>query len=145
MILCTSLSRAPLEYYLGRKGIEASFVSFPRDTATHLGSQNDGRWLSRPRVLAREADAAALEALTKAGRAGRIFLVWVRSDVNAALAHDAMKARAEFQYVRYLGRFTQVGTTASIECLWVIPRPSRVRPCSSASPLTTLSYLSIRT
>ena len=39
----------------------------------------------------------------------------IRSDVNAPLAFDEMKRRPGVQYVKYLGRFTQVGTTALIE------------------------------
>jgi 4-amino-4-deoxy-L-arabinose transferase-like glycosyltransferase len=115
VVLTTSLTRASLEYYLRRSGVEAPFVSFPRDTASHLGSQNDERWLARPRLLVREANAVANEVLSKAGSTGRVFVIWARSDVNAPLAHDAMKAHSRFEYVQYLGRFTQVGTTDSVE------------------------------
>jgi hypothetical protein len=39
VVLCTSLTRASLEYYLRRAGADVPIFSFPRTTARHLGAQ----------------------------------------------------------------------------------------------------------
>lgn len=114
-ILCTSLTRAPLEYYLGRAGVTARFISYPRDTAAHLGSQNDARLLSRPKALAREARAVALEARSLIGSEGRLFLIRVPTPVNRLLTDDRVAGPLGFRLVENLGRFKQYGTGNPID------------------------------
>ena len=115
VILCTSLSRAPLEYYLGRAGIDTRLLSFPRDTALHLGSQNDVRLLSDPRALDREAVLVVERARSLLDDDGRLFLIRVRSEVNAFLRHAAMLRRFGFRGAGGLGRFHQSGTGLQLE------------------------------
>ncbi len=123
-ILCTSLTRAPLEYYLGRLGVAARFISYPRDTAAHLGSQNDVRLVSNPNALRREARAVALEARSMTGSEGRLFLIRVPLKVNSLLNHERVTGHLGFLPVEDLGRFKQHGTGAPIEARVYRPRGS---------------------
>ena len=115
MILTTSLTRAPLEYYLDRDGRDPRFVSFPRDTAAHLGSQNDDRWLADRAALVREAEAAISEVQTQLGAGGRLYLVRVRAGVNGVLRQEPMASRFGFVELEHLGHFGQTGTGALVE------------------------------
>jgi hypothetical protein len=115
VIVCTSLTRAPLEYYLGRAGVPARFVSYPRETAAHLGSQNDARLLSSPGGLQREAMALAQEVRSMTATSGRLFLVRVPSKVNRALNREWLTGQLGFRLVEDLGRFKQYGTGALVE------------------------------
>jgi hypothetical protein len=110
VILCTSLSRATLEYYLGRAGIEARLLSFPRETAEHLGSQNDPRLLSDRPALSREADAVMDQARSMLGEEGQLHVVWTWSKVNQLLGPDLVESRFGFREVANLGRFKQLAT-----------------------------------
>jgi hypothetical protein len=114
VILCTSLSRASLAYYLGRAGIEARFLSFPRETAEHLGSQNDRRLLSDRPALNREADAVMAQARSMAGTEGRLLLVWVGAEVNLLLRPDHLASSFPFRKVARLGVFEQAATASQI-------------------------------
>ena len=115
VILTTSLTRASLEYYLDRDGRSPRFVSFPRETARHLGSQNDERWLAAPQALVAEADAALAEVRGQLGPGGRLFLVRVRATVNGILKQEPMTRRFGFVQLEHLGHFGQAGTGALVE------------------------------
>jgi hypothetical protein len=121
VVVTTSLSRASLAYYLGRLGVDARFVSYPRETADHLGSQNDARLLADPRALVAEADAVLAEARALAAPDGRVFLVRVRARVNGPL-EDAAVQRHGFERIEALGNFSQVGTSETSEVLLYRPR-----------------------
>lgn len=114
VILTTSLSRAPIAYYLHRAGVDATLVSFPRAAAHHLGAQNDDRLLAdRPALLA-EAVATLDEVRSQLGEDGRLFMVWVRSLVNYPLRHEGM-SELGFAEIDALGRYRQYGTALLID------------------------------
>jgi hypothetical protein len=115
VILTTSLTRASLEYYLDRDGRAPRFVSFPRDTALHLGSQNDARWLADRAALVREADAVVAEVRARLAPGGQVFLVRVRSEVNTPFRDGPMARRHGFARVESIGHFGQTGAGALVE------------------------------
>jgi hypothetical protein len=111
VILCTALSRASLEYYLGHYGHPAKLYSFPRDTARHLGIQNDARLLSDIPALKQEAGASFQDALAGAGLHGRMFLVLdISQNVNIPLYQNLKASVYPVMPVEQLGRFLQIGT-----------------------------------
>jgi 4-amino-4-deoxy-L-arabinose transferase-like glycosyltransferase len=114
VIITTSLSRAPLTYYFGRESHDAQIVSFPRTGVVHLGAQNDARLLQNKRALVREAAEILEEAKALAGSNGRVFIVWVRANVNYPLRHDALQQHG-YTELSYLGTFRQFGTGTIME------------------------------
>jgi hypothetical protein len=110
VILCTSLTRAPLEYYLGRAGIEARILSFPRSTARHLGAQNDWRLVADPEALMREAEIVLGEARRMTAPDGHLILLRSDIKVNVGLLPSVLRRRFYVQREVILGRFNQTGT-----------------------------------
>jgi 4-amino-4-deoxy-L-arabinose transferase-like glycosyltransferase len=110
VILCTSLTRAPLEYYLGRAGIEARILSFPRDTARHLGAQNDWRLVGDREALMAEAKIVLDEARRLTAPDGHLFVLHSDMQVNASLTPGVLRRRFYVYREAILGRFQQVGT-----------------------------------
>jgi hypothetical protein len=110
VILCTSLTRAPLEYYLGRAGIEARILSFPRHTARNLGAQNDRRLVADPKALMREARAVLDEARRLTAPDGYLFLLRSDVEVNVPLLPSVLRRRFYVYREVILGRFHQLGT-----------------------------------
>lgn len=133
VIVTTSLTRASIQYYLGRQGIDARFVSYPRETASHLGSQNDTRLLADPRALVKEADAAMAEARRLASADGRIFLVRVRARVNGPLRESSVVGRMGLERIERLGDFAQTGSSSLVEAALYRPRRRSQRPVDSGS------------
>jgi len=125
VILCTSLTRASLEYYLRRAGVEAGLLSFPRDTAEHLGAQNDARWLADRPALAREAAEVMAQARALAGAHARIIVVRVQSRINGSLEDASLERRFGYEQVEHLGHFMQIGTGALIEVAIYLSLPGR--------------------
>ena len=74
-IVCTSFTRTSLTYYLRRHGIQTTMISYPRDTARHLGYQNDAKLLENPAFLAAEAQAIVDELRSAGAADGRFFVV----------------------------------------------------------------------
>jgi hypothetical protein len=125
VILCTSLTRASLEYYLRDETVP--ILSFPRDTARHLGAQNDWRLLEDPDWLRREAGVVLAAARAASGPQGRLFLARARSgvmivgfgktrSVNDALKPGALRLNFGVDELENLGRFAQTGTK---DVIWV--------------------------
>jgi hypothetical protein len=123
VILCTSLTRASLEYYLRRAGIQANLLSFPRDTAEHLGAQNDARWLADRPALAREAAEVMAQARQLAGENGEIIVVRVHSRINGLLRDASLERRFGYAQVDHLGHFMQIGPGALVEVAIYRPLP----------------------
>lgn len=126
VVVFTSLTRAPVEYYLLRAGIggragsddragsESRFLSFPADTAKHLSSQNDERWLADPSAMLREATRVMGRARALAGAEGRIFLVRALAQVNGPLGRKSM-TQLGFREIEARGFFRQAGSHAVAE------------------------------
>jgi hypothetical protein len=97
-VLCTSLSRASVEYYLRVRGkAPVTFFSYPRATAHHLGSQDDRRLLAHPDVLDVEIDSVWAEVgrhFRAGGRAeGQTFVLVVLDEVNRRFHEDLRSGR----------------------------------------------------
>jgi hypothetical protein len=114
VILCTSLTRAPLEYYLGLAGIDARILSFPRHTARHLGAQNDWRLVGDREALLEEAKIVLDEARRMTAPGGHLFVL--RSDIvtNAVLLPNVLRRRFYVYREVILGKFHQTGTGQTI-------------------------------
>jgi hypothetical protein len=114
VVVCTSLSRAPLAYYLGRSALDVPLLSYPRVAGAHLGAQNDEGLLEDRSGLMREAAAVLSQARMAAGGEGRLFVVWVKSRVNYPLRHEALVSQG-FEPMGRLGNFRQHGTGLVVE------------------------------
>lgn len=108
VVLCTSLTRASLAYYL--RDVDVPILSFPRETAGHLGAQNDRRWLADPQALRREARIVIDAARARAGPRGRLFLARSRLSVNDALSPERLHRDFGVRLIENLGRYVQIGT-----------------------------------
>jgi hypothetical protein len=110
VVLCTSLTRASLEYYLRRAGADVPIFSFPRTTARHLGAQDDLELLADKPGLVKEAGIVLDRARALAGPRGRLILVRAASTVNDPLMPGSLKHRFDVHIKSRLGSFVQVGT-----------------------------------
>jgi hypothetical protein len=116
VVLCTSLSRAPLEYYLQRAGADVPIVSYPRATARHLGSQNHGKlWADRPGLL-KEARVVLDQARLLSDPGGRLILLRTNHRVNDYLGRGSLQRRFGIHQEARLGLFKQSGTK---EVVWL--------------------------
>lgn len=84
-VLCTSLTRASLEYYMRLAGKPLSLLSYPRETAEHLGNQDDSVLLERAGHLEAEAEAVLEEAKRLSGPRGSFLVLTSRLPVNTPL------------------------------------------------------------
>jgi hypothetical protein len=116
VVLCTSLTRAPLEYYLQRSGSDPPIISYPRSTAQHLGSQNHRRLLADEPGLLREARSAIERARTLAGPGGRLILLRTNIEVNQFLDQGPLESRFGVGQQARLGLFKLDGTK---EYVWL--------------------------
>jgi 4-amino-4-deoxy-L-arabinose transferase-like glycosyltransferase len=129
VVLCTSLTRASLEYYLRDDAVQ--LLSFPRETAGHLGAQNDWRWLADRSALKREAQAALDRVRRRAGPQGRLFLARSRLSVNDALAPEALHRDFGIRQLENLGRYIQIGTE---DVIWLSVNQLRLPPREASAP-----------
>ena len=122
IVICTSLTRAPIEYYLTQGLRDRSdddshgltILSFPRDTARHLGNQNDRELLSNPPRLAAEADSVwgEVHRIVRGREDVRVFVLVDLTEVNRAF-HEALRSGQErigYRELRSVGVFRQSGT-----------------------------------
>lgn len=129
VVLCTSLIRASVEYYL-RDLSGVRILSYPRETAGHLGAQNDLRWLADDSGLAREFRLVVQQARAVAGPQGRLFLLRVNRVVNEKVTSEALSRDHSIRQIEYLGQFAQVGTRETID----LSIHRLKRPLQSVSP-----------
>ncbi len=120
-ILFTSVSRAPIEYLLRRhKRTDVQLFNFPRDTAKHLGSQNDRR-LTQPDMQERMQDEArqVIQDIRKhVGTKGRIYAILVE-DKPFPVNKPLTKLLDNSEMVRdpvFHGEAWQCGSTLKMTC-----------------------------
>lgn len=116
VVLCTSLTRAPLEYYLQRAGVEVPIVSYPRATAHHLGSQNHAALLADEPALLEEAGVVLDDARRLAGPGGRLILLRTDIRVNQFLERSSLRSRFGVEPLTRVGLFKLNGTK---EFVWL--------------------------
>ena len=110
VILCTSLTRAPVEYYLGRMGIEARILNYPRHTSRNLGAQNDWRLFNDRKWLMKEAKIVLDKARKLTQPDGYLFILRSKVKVNDALLPVVLRQRFYVKPVAIFGQFAQAGT-----------------------------------
>ncbi len=105
-VLCTWLTRASLQYYLAREQAPVAIFSYPEETASHMGSQDDLRLLQDPRVLVQEARSIEQRIAERCGGKARFFAVVVPSQVNSALIAQ-LENSEQSHWVERIGKFRQ--------------------------------------
>ncbi len=130
VVLCTSLTRGPLEYYLQRSGVTADLLSYPRATARHLGSQNHQRLLADEAGLLKEARVVIDRARSLAGPGGRLILLRADIRVNQFLERRSLEGRFGLKQESGLGLFKLDGTK---EYVW-LSLNRLARPAADGAP-----------
>ena len=105
-ILCTSLTRASLEYYLRDKKPQLNFFSYPSEDADHLAYQNIKKLRKDPVKLSREAEFLEKEIREGGSQSGRFFVVYVPNPVNIFLKKH-IKTNILGSQIRVIGWFRQ--------------------------------------
>jgi hypothetical protein len=103
-------------------------ISYPRDTAEHLGNQNDVALLASADGLRQEARAVIASMLERCPEGCTAYVVEVPAPVNAPL-RAALAEQAAMEPAGSLGRYRQTGTGLPLEVL-----AFRIRPAASGSP-----------
>lgn len=102
-VVATSLTLAPLEYYLRRRDLEVS--AFPVELAAHPGNEDPEAWLADRGRLAAEADRL-VAAWESSAAPRRVWLAFVASPVDAVL-FDRLRASPALHAARNRGTFHQ--------------------------------------
>jgi hypothetical protein len=84
-ILCTSLTRASLEYYLREEKPRPHFYSYPPSKSRSTGGQDVSRLLQNQTKLAEDAKMLFNEVKNNSS-SGRCFIVYIPNKVNLFLA-----------------------------------------------------------
>jgi hypothetical protein len=105
-VLCTSLTRASLEYYLRDKKSELTFFSYPPSNARHLAHQNLVTPLKHPEKLISEVEFLEKEIRYRDSGSGRFFLVYVPNRVNMFLRKHINRNAKQYD-IKLVGRFKQ--------------------------------------
>ena len=116
-VLCTSMTRAPLEYYRRRLQTPIVLYSFPRDTSEHLGNIDEATLLKDPERLRREAIEVARDIRAAHGPEARFFLVmeYLKGDrvqdnpVNRILYDEYLRGGL-VRPLEIVGQYAQAGT-----------------------------------
>lgn len=103
-VLATSLTRAPLAYYLRDRLPPLELLTFPAELSVHPGYDLPPDAGRRPEALRREA-AELVARLLPAGGDGRLFIALVPNAVNVHLI-DALQAHG-VRRLRPLGEYRQ--------------------------------------
>lgn len=87
VVLSTSLTVGPLEYYARQARVNLTFITFPRDDLNHPAIQDQASWLKKPGALAMEATATLNDVCRIAGPGRRFFTILGMEDFNVPLIH----------------------------------------------------------
>ncbi len=101
-VICTSLTRASIDYYARVAERSLNLHSFPRDTADHLGNQDDTKLLRHHEALSADADRVLDAACRTAGARGTFLVVAALKPVNEPLL-SRIDARARMGSMKRLG------------------------------------------
>ena len=112
-VLCTSFTRASLQYYLGRLDAPVTFFSYPREMARHLANRDVDAWLANPDKLEQEVRLVEEEIEEQCGPRSRLFVVLVPEAINKVL-RDAIFAAGQNTRAELIGEFRQAGTNAPV-------------------------------
>jgi hypothetical protein len=104
-ILCTSLTRASLEYYLREEKPRRHFYSYPLENANHLAYEDVPGLLKNPAKLAEEAKLLFSEIKSHSS-SGRCFVVYVPNKVNQFL-DVTFRTNVPAGQIKEIGRFKQ--------------------------------------
>ena len=113
-VLCTTLTRAPIEYYLGRLGVPVTLFSYPPDVAQHLGNIDEITLLKDPARLVEDARRVEQEIKAAGGPHARFFLVLSDEPVNRFL-RDELVTLGGSKLLGRLGRFRQTGVNVRMD------------------------------
>jgi len=105
-IVCTSFTRASLEYYLREDKKRIRLFSYPREMANHLGNQDRKTLLKDPEKLIREAKLLEKEIRMGGSQSGRLFLLYVPNKVNNFL-WSQLEENVPAHQIRSMGEFKQ--------------------------------------
>lgn len=111
VVVFTSLTRAPVEYYLEREGKSPRMLSYPRDSANHLGSQNDWRLMKSPQYMVEEARQVVGELQATRSAGGKAFVLMAYHPVNLPLVYTIEQSLDTDEDDR-AGDFKQSGTNS---------------------------------
>jgi 4-amino-4-deoxy-L-arabinose transferase-like glycosyltransferase len=117
-VLCTSMIRAPLEYYLRDSREQLAFFSYPKSTAQHLAYQDTGALQGDPDRMIREAQEIEASIRQGGSRSGRCFLVMVARSENRYLLEHFSTVTASVP-TEELGVFRQTLLPAPVH-VWLI-------------------------
>jgi hypothetical protein len=106
-ILCTSLTRGFLEYYLREEKprLHLNFYSYPPATGRSTGGENIPRLLKNQKELDEQAKLLFSEIKSHSS-SGRCFIVYVPNEVNKFLG-ETFKTNVPADQITNIGRFKQ--------------------------------------
>jgi len=117
-ILCTSLTRPSLEYYLREDTARINFFSYPSEMADHMGSQDVNSMLRNSKKLITEARFLKKEIRESGSQSGRLFVLYVSNPVNDFLKVHFIRKISAGQ-IRKIGKFKQSLTGVPVEVMLI--------------------------
>lgn len=105
-VVCTSLIRAAVQYYLEQAAAPVEILSYPADTARHLGNQDSRRLMRDPQRLADEVLELKERLRATGGREARFFAVLVSDPVNTLLRDRLLEPPASV-LIEHVGEYRQ--------------------------------------
>ena len=84
-IICTSLTRASLQYYLRDKKNEVTLYSFPLENEKHLAWHKPDRYLVKPQILSQDAESIENKISNVKNGNGRLMIIYEDHPINKYL------------------------------------------------------------
>lgn len=116
-VLCTAMTRAPLEYYRRRYRIPIVLYSYPPDTAAHLGNIDETALLRDPDGLRRAVRETVRTIRAKHGSDARFFLLMeylkgdrIRDNPVNRILYDELLRGGLARPLEIVGQYSQAGT-----------------------------------
>jgi uncharacterized membrane protein len=115
IVLCTSLTRASLEYYLRGYKEQIHIFSYPLGSERHLGNEDIKVMLNDPARLIHDAKSLEKKA---AQEDGRLFILYVPNPVDEYLKTYFINNIA-FDRIKTIGKFQQSLTHTDVQILLI--------------------------